>query len=418
MSLPLMDLPEGKGPFKFIMQWHYRGRSIHTDFRLEVDDHLIGMTLDDPGGVGKKQRLSNDPKYSTYHKILSQVKARQPKEWMTIKGEIPPGSVGATRYLPAKFVVIDQGTYDMGTQKPYMMEVFLYGKKYQGRFIARKLPRSGGWERAGKEALVWFFWKPMDQNPYLLSSRGIYKQFVPPKGYSALPKEFQEKVPQELRWWEKNLTGEKALSMIKEIRKLFLKRKWLTAELQASQFVLQKHWWKGQKVIRDMPKVHYNLSWVEGNHLATFILDGDPLRVSQTNAVKKTRNMRWLNFEGEIPPGKPGNPNKRIPVHVNIMDKGKVDVIEARPNFMSFKFHGTKLKGYWVAKGSDAQWLFQRSALPGQKRETFTREITQTQILEIAELSKKRENSLNDIAKKVGCSKSSVRYHLVRLGLK
>lgn len=427
MSEPLMDLPEGKGPFKFVLQWHYRGKSVHSDLRLEVNDHLVGLTLDDPGGVGDKPRLSNNAEYSSAHKILAQPKARQPKEWLSITGEIPPGSVGATRFLPAKFETKDRGTYDMGAQKPHLFEVFLHGNKFDGRFMARKLPRSGAWEKAGKEALVWFFWKPIDQSPYVLSTRGISQFYTPPQGVSALPKDLEEKVPKDLRWWEKGFTGERALALIKEIRKLFLKREWLSAELRSSEFVLQKHWWKGQEVIRNMPVVHFDLRWTSGNKIDYFNLDGNPLEDSIMNGVKKScEDIRWMSFEGEIFGQNiekrkwlvDGNPNKEISAFVEQLDKGKLDIIEERSDFMSFKFHGNKLKGYWIAKTSDGEWTFQRSALPGQKREGFSNELTEKQVLEIAELSKKKEFSISDIAKEVGCSKSSIRYHLVRLGLK
>ena len=58
MSLPLMDTPSGNGPFKFVLQDHIRGKSIHGDLRFEVDDHLIGLTLDDPGSLNRKRKLS------------------------------------------------------------------------------------------------------------------------------------------------------------------------------------------------------------------------------------------------------------------------------------------------------------------------------------------------------------------------
>ncbi len=118
----------------------------------------------------------------------------------------------------------------MGAQKPHLLEVFLSGSTYKGRFIFRKLPRKQEHERAGKQPFVWFGWKPIDQTPYVLSSRAILLKWTPPKGRSALPKEWEEKIPDELRWWEKNWTGEKAVAVIASIRKLFLKRNILSLE--------------------------------------------------------------------------------------------------------------------------------------------------------------------------------------------
>ncbi len=216
-----MDLPEKKKPYRFVLHEHIRGKSAHLDLRFEVNDYLIGFTLDDPGRVGDPLRFRNDAKFSSENKVLAQLKERQPTELLKVKGEIEPGAVGATKNLPVKFKILDSGMYEMGVQKPHFIELFLKGKKYDGRFMFRKLPMS---EKADKSPSVWFGWKPVEQDPYILSSRAIQLNFVPPKGRSALPKEWEEKIPSELRWWEKNWEGEKAVSTIKSIRQLFLKR--------------------------------------------------------------------------------------------------------------------------------------------------------------------------------------------------
>ena len=225
-----MDLPTEKKPHRFVLQEHVRGKSSHLDLRFEVNNHLVGFTLDDPGRVGDPLRFRNDAEYSSSHKVLAQLKTRQPKEWIDMKGEIEPGKAGATKNLPAKFRILDKGMYEMGTQKPHLLEVFLMGSTYKGRFIFRKLPRRQEHERAGKQPFVWFAWKPMDQTPYVLSSRAILMKLTPPKGRSALPKDWEEKIPAELRWWEKNWTGEKALAVTASIRELFLKRNILSLE--------------------------------------------------------------------------------------------------------------------------------------------------------------------------------------------
>ena len=132
---PVMDLPREKKPYRFVLQEHIRGKSSHLDLRLEVNSHLIGFTLDDPGRVGDPLRFKNDAEYSSAHKVLCQIKSRQPKDWLKVEGEIEPGKVGATKELPAKFKILDSGTYEMGAQKPYLLEVFLKGSTYKGRFI-------------------------------------------------------------------------------------------------------------------------------------------------------------------------------------------------------------------------------------------------------------------------------------------
>jgi len=412
---PVMDLPKIQKPYRFVIQEHQRGKSSHLDFRLEVNDHLVGFTLDDPGRVGAPLRFKNDANYSSKNKVLCQLKARQPKEWLKTEGTIEPGKVGATKFLPARFKEIDSGTYEMGAQKPYLLECFLKGKVYKGRFVFRKLPRSGKWEKAGKKALVWFTWKPMDQTPYTLSSRAIRVGWTPPKGRSALPKEWEDKIPTELRWWEKGWTGEQALSTIKEARKVLLKRK--VIQLSQLNFCLQRHSWKGQEVIRKMPVEHWDLRFSNGVY---FNLDANPISQKKgITAVKKIcKNIdKWIKFEGKIPPGEEGNPNKEIPAFVEILDKGKAEIIEQTERFISFKLFGTKLKGFWIAKSHDGTWTVETSQAGAKPKKLQSIELSDAQIGMIFRLSNS-ELSLAQIADESGCSKSSVVVWQKKMGLR
>ncbi len=232
---PVMDLPEEKKPYPFVLQEHIRGKSAHLDIRFAVNNHLIGFTLDDPGRVGDPLRFSNNAEKSSENKVLAQPKARQPREWLKVNGEIEPGDIGATKDLPARFKILDKGMYEMGAQKTNFLEVYLLGNTYKGRFIFRKLQRPSDTDKAGKKPFVWFVWKPVKQGPYVLSSRAILQKWVPPKGRSALPREWENKIPSELRWWEKNWEGDKAIATIKSIRQIFLKRNILFKEKLDSQ---------------------------------------------------------------------------------------------------------------------------------------------------------------------------------------
>lgn len=399
-----MDLPKSKKAYRFVIQEHQRGKSSHLDFRLEVNDHLIGFTLDDPGRVGDPLRFRNDADYSSKHKVLSQLKSRQPKEWLSMKGVIEAGKVGATKFLPAKFIELDAGTYDMGTQKPYLLEVFLKGKRYKGRFLFRKLPRKEEWKETGKKPFVWFAWKPINQTPYVLSSRSILKKFVPPQGRSAISLEWENKIPENLKWWKRNWTGEKAIETIKEIRKLLLKRNILS--LSQLNFTLQRRWWKGQKVIRGIPVENW---WLRFSNGIYFNLDANPLvQKKGINALKKTfSDSKWMNFKGEIPPGEEGNPNKKIDAHIEILDKGKVNLIENTERFISMKFHGTKLKGFWISKRANRLWIFEISQAGASPKKLKDTNLSEWQIGSIYNLSHDKL-SLQEIADVTGVSKSTV----------
>ena len=417
MAPPVLDLPKEKRPYRFVLQEHIRGKSSHLDIRFGVNDHLIGFTLDDPGRVGDPLRFRDDAEYSSKHKVLAQMKSRRPKEWLKTQGVIGPGEVGATKFLPAKFKILDKGMYEMGAQKAFLLEVFLKGSKYKGRFIFRKLPKRAEWkEKAGKKPFVWFAWKPIDQTPYVLSSRAIRKEFVPPKGRSALPKEWEDKIPSVLRWWEKNWQGERALTTLKSIRQIFLKRNILT--LEKLNFTLQRRWWKGQKVIRDVPVENW---WLKFSNGIYFEMDANPLSQKKgINAIKKTFTdiKKSMDFEGEIPPGKPGNPNKKIPAHIEILDKGKMETIATSERFNSFKFFGSKLKGFWIAKAANGAWVFETSQAAPKPKKLSSIELTELQIGSIYKRTKEGNLSLQKISDDVGCSRESVIVWQRKMGLR
>ena len=182
---------------KFVMQVHRRGKSVHIDFRTERNDHLVGWTLFDPGAVGQPFKISNEPGMKG-QKIRVGIKAKQPKGWLTVEGKVPPGLVGATRFLPGEFKIIDRGWYEQGVEKPYMFEYFLHGNKFTGRWIVRglKMPRIDPKTKRpikGKMEVAWLFWKPMDQLPYVFGKRAEQRDYIPPKDFIPIPRDWLEK---------------------------------------------------------------------------------------------------------------------------------------------------------------------------------------------------------------------------------
>jgi len=80
-----------------------------------------------------------------------------------------------------------------------------------------------------------------------------------------------------------------------------------------------------------------------------------------------------MEFEGSIPPNHPewGNPNKKIPAYMKIVDKGKVNWIEDGDLFGSFEFKGKILKRYVTLRRESPDvdiWVMRKAALPGQRR--------------------------------------------------
>lgn len=205
-----MEYPTKTSKRKFIMQDHWRGKSVHIDFRMEVNDHLVGWTiLDNPPGAmdvtsiedAKKMFRTLDWKL-TWKKqkigLRAETKARQPKEWLKVQGVVKPGGVGATKTKPAVFLVIEKGTFWEGAQKPYFHEYFIKSelgniipKNKWIRIIMRgirvtKVDPETKKPMKGKYEMMWRTMIPSDQTAYALK-RGIKKQWKPPVGIIPIP---------------------------------------------------------------------------------------------------------------------------------------------------------------------------------------------------------------------------------------
>ena len=163
------DLTSFDGERKFVLQRHTRGESIHYDLRMLVGEssHLVGLTLN-LGDTEKEKQFLKDP---TGLQVQVEVKLRQPISWLKVQGEVEPGGIGATRYKPADWKILDSGTYHLGAIKPDegFFEFFFTGKNdiLKGRWITRMLEFPEDREDPkSKKVDRLLFWKPKDQNPY------------------------------------------------------------------------------------------------------------------------------------------------------------------------------------------------------------------------------------------------------------
>ena len=123
---PYMEYPPMNKKLRYVMQWHIRGRSVHTDWRMEANDHLVGWTVLTPGGVPETTHTVEKAKemikkvgieFNKNNKnkgFRAETKARQPKVWLTVEGVVKPGQVGATKEHPGVFVIVDKGQVYFG----------------------------------------------------------------------------------------------------------------------------------------------------------------------------------------------------------------------------------------------------------------------------------------------------------------
>jgi hypothetical protein len=130
----------------------------------------------------------------------------------------------------------------------------------------------------------------------------------------------------------------------------------------ADRFTLQLHWWGEAK--------HHDLRLQKGEKafgLTIFELNLDELNRGKRFLCewKDYHDLKWMDFEGDIPPehdGVEGNPSKNLVAHMKILDKGKYQILERKADFSSFKIEGKVLNGIYLGrkvrlKGKD-RWLF------------------------------------------------------------
>ena len=227
-----------------------------------------------------------------------------------------------------------------------------------------------------KSEFIWLFWKPADQTPYVLSKRAVEKGWVPPYLQSALPREIERKIPKKFKYWlhkDENTRRTIRDQLVQAIHEGEVKlSEPPTIKAKEGEFVLQWHWWKERKLIRAGPSSqHWDLRikvpGVKG--LIHFVLADNPGYTDEVSAYyKECKDEEWMK-KGEkgaeyLPPGTEGNPTKATDAWIEVIDKGKVEVLELNPQFGKFNFHGELLNGLYTVESEDGLYVFKKSEVP------------------------------------------------------
>lgn len=227
-----------------------------------------------------------------------------------------------------------------------------------------------------KSEFIWLFWKPADQTPYVLSKRAVEKGWVPPYLQSALPREIERKIPKKFKYWlhkDENTRRTIRDQLVQAIHEGEVKlSEPPTIKAKEGEFVLQWHWWKERKLIRAGPSAqHWDLRikvpGVKG--LIHFVLADNPGYTDVVSAYyKECKDEEWMK-KGEkgaeyLPPGTEGNPTKATDAWIEVIDKGKVEVLELNPQFGKFNFHGELLNGLYTVESEDGLYVFKKSEVP------------------------------------------------------
>lgn len=190
---------------------------------------------------------------------------------------------------------------------------------------------------------------------------------------------------------------------------------------ETAEFHLERHWWRGQIVIRFGPSTeHYDLRLKEDGKLWHLVLQENPLEEEEVAAyLKPMRDGGVTDTEGrkvelfQLKPGqrvrlKPNtdaNPTKDTPAWIEALDAGPAEILEEGKGYRKIAFRGKKLKGAWVCRAEDPDdpggfWSVARSGGPETKG---TEEIQEVRNMEdIEELLDFEEELDDDELKELG----------------
>lgn len=401
---PLLDLPKSRGKHRAVYQYHFRGRSLHTDLRLQVNDHLVGWTIANQKAdrvpsvatVRDARRLARrfDRDGSYFEKpwvapsgLFATPKTRMPVAWLDMDDEVfEPGEIGATANEAGVLVRVTAPSLrvEFGLQKAWSHEYFFTGDpKFSGRLFFRLLRGRGGSpveEDGGRvtpegETFWRSFWTK-DLLPSVLNRRSVRTKSMPPDGYSAIPVALEQVTPKEFRYWDhkgedarkvrddlvesKFFTAENVAVVGNEIRRVIHKtyldlgNDRSVAKQGRVPYTVAWQYWKGQRVVRDAPsrQVWHLMFPAKGGGFHAWTLQSDPLSgAGQISGVyRSVKEGDLMNYEGAVDPGaKIGgevlNESKATPSWIRRVDRGQIEILESGDGSFKIRFRGGKLRG-------------------------------------------------------------------------
>lgn len=220
----LSDFPKESGKRDAVFQTHFRGKTLHGDFRIKINGHLVGWTLalQKPGTVkapietvqaGKDIISGYDAETGNrYMKplespagVFATPKPRQPLRWLDVADEVfEPGDLGTTRNFPGVWVLVDKPKVEFGRQSGEFHEYFITDSEtLNGLLFFRKIDQGGEsfWRASLSKTII----------PSILKRRTVSEGVMPPDGRSWLPVSLEKDVPNEFKYWNK--TGDEAKAM-------------------------------------------------------------------------------------------------------------------------------------------------------------------------------------------------------------
>jgi len=360
---PYLTYPDESKKWKGMVHCHGRGRSVHLDFRAQISsEYATGWTLFIPKGLSKVPAnyaefkrlvdaeimpLVKDTMSNPMKKFNCGKKAPEPIEWLSYQGMVQPGEIGATKNEPGFFYIIDSFEVQFGAQKSYFHEYFCNRKIFKGRLIFRLLKNREEWKKTDEGLMTWMAFNALKSpTPYVLSTRAVSKQWVPPVGISALPRNIRTKIPEKFQYWKvKDNRRQVRDALVAEIKKKLIK----LDSVSRGQFKFLKQTWRGQKVIREGPsRTQFYFVFKHGDNYFALAVNSDLSASTSVTGVPFSHGAALFHAEGELHPGSKLNPTKATPSKMEVLDSGSASVL-SEGKLSKFVLKGKKLTGVWIA---------------------------------------------------------------------
>jgi hypothetical protein len=357
-------VPSESKMWKGIAGLHLRGTSVHLDLRLQISDsELSGWTIYIPKGLSRPATSLSDAKELVNREIVPLIKETlsnpmtkfngrekelEPIGWIDYEAEVEPGGIGATKNKEGFLVIIDEFQVQYGASKDDYHEYFVNGKIFDGRIVAVKIENKAEWEKTDEGIMTWMFFKTKTEIPYVITRRAVKKGWIPEHGFSALPREYRNKVPAVSRWW---IAKEKDRLKLRDSYVESMKSSLVTDSV-SGQFKLKKQIFRGPIVIRTGPsRIMYHLILKNKQGFQEFISDNE---LPDTGKFQQTTQSEW-NATGVVPAKTELNPTKATHSEIEDIDGGPFRWLDKAKSII--KLEGKDFKGTFLfskKEGSDS----------------------------------------------------------------
>lgn len=388
--------PDENKEWKYVLQAHFRGSSVHFDLRLERENDLLGWTLlvqledalSEPVltfeqakkvlettqfkldlKTGKPLKRKIESGIIRQAEIRAIKKAPEPKEWLNYQGVSPPKQVGATANYPGIFVIIDTGIVEYGAKKPGFYEYFFQGKVLKGRYVFRAILRDfkedfvlppAEEEEQPRENYYYVMIKPKNEIPYVLSKRSIKKNYSPEKGKSEVPKNIREQIPDQYQYWKAENPDEVRVKLIENLKEI--------VEFREGNLKLWRIWWKRYTkdgtpviVIRWGPSTEVFLLKLDNR---VFECEYNPL-YTDTLAVERKLKTNISRIKNKILENNSElNPTKNTRAKMELLESQQVNILENGIDFLKFVWKNNLIVGRRL---NDTFWEFRISDIDNVK---------------------------------------------------